>query len=524
MLSHPVFARHGRSSRRRIIGAIALLLMAGGPVLAHSFVRSTSPKEGSTVTEVPDRLVMRFNGAVEVSFGSIRVLDPHGDSVDEGDPQYVAGKRSVVQVPLADELPNGRYTVRWRVVAADGHLQRGRFAFRLNAPVVTEPSPEPSPTDEVLGQTTERPAPGETDADMGEEGPLAPRFLLGVTRWLAFSALLILSGAIVFAVMVWGRPKGLLRERPPTVEERFRARWRTFIRRAWIGAVTATVASIFIQGAVVAEVPLTEVSLGLGWDVLGTRFGQVALLRLAVLVVGAVVWRSGRVDALVTPRAARTQVTVPAGPAPGPGATAVSAGVPPRTAWAAGLWVVALLATVGLAGHAGTTPPVPLNLAADLLHVLGASAWAGGLVMLLGSAFPAVRGEDAGTRLAVMAPVISRFSDVAVVSIGAVVASGVFRAWLELDSLSALPGTSYGRALIVKLIVFLPVLVLGGINNRVTKPACEMALLTGADDRGALDRLRRLVALEVALAVVIIAVTAFLVNLPPPGAEPGQHL
>lgn len=497
----------------RALTTAALLTLIAAPVMGHSFVRSTSPRQGASLSEAPTQVVIRFNGQIEPSLGRVQVLAPDGTRVNAGAPRYDAETQATIRTGLAEGLTNGRYVVAWRVVAADGHTQRGRFAFRLDAPATPTPGPTATPTDQVLGTTKARPPGAGVETEGGP--PLAPRFLLGVMRLLTFGALIILGGAVVFVIGVWLRPKGSGPVRPADIEERFRARWASVIRRAWQVAVGGTLLSIFLQGAVVAEARLTDVSLGLAWDVLGTRFGKVALFRLAVLAVGAVAWRRGIFDPRIWPTPRTGEALL--------GSTGVMTVAAPRSltarTWFAGTWAVALLSSIGLAGHAGTTPPVLANLAADLVHVLGASAWAGGLIMLLGAAFPAVRGEDPRSRISVMAPLISRFSDIAVVSIGAVVASGIFRSWMELERLSDLAGTPYGRTLLIKLVVFVPVLVLGGINNRVTKPACEAALATGASDRGALDRLRRLVTVEVALAVVILGITAMLVNLPPPAGS-----
>jgi len=101
------------------------------------------------------------------------------------------------------------------------------------------------------------------------------------------------------------------------------------------------------------------------------------------------------------------------------------------------------------------------------------------------------------------------------VAVAVIVTSGVLRGYLEIRSIDDLIGTSYGLTLLVKLAAFLPLLGLGAINNRWTKPRIERAAAVGAPSPQ-LSTLRRLVTVEVALGVVILGITAALVALAPP--------
>src|SRR5262245_54566009 len=114
--------------------AAAAVWLCAGMVSAHSLVRSTDPKAGSTVKRAPSAVVIRFNEAVELAFGGIQVLEPDRRRVDAGKTRYGSSDRKAIRVGLAPELANGRYTVVWRIVAADGHPRNGRFSFRLDQP------------------------------------------------------------------------------------------------------------------------------------------------------------------------------------------------------------------------------------------------------------------------------------------------------------------------------------------------------------------------------------------------------
>ena len=241
-------------------------------------------------------------------------------------------------------------------------------------------------------------------------------------------------------------------------------------------------------------------------DVVVTRYGAVALARVALLLAGGALFvaltRGSRPVAWARGRSSSASV----------GAAAARPTIPMWLLVTAGLWSVALLVTPGLQGHAGTTEPVVLNLAADMLHLAGAATWIGGLVVFAFAAWPATKQLGDAERAAVLAPVVGRFSTAAMISVAAIVLTGTYRSFVEVGAWRALFDTSYGLTLVVKVALFLPLLALGAINQRWHKP--RLAALSSRQS-GALAKLRRLIGGELALAAAVIAATALLVNLAP---------
>jgi copper transport protein len=507
-----------RGSRKRLRRVVVALMLGTLWVsvcflhaAAHSILKSTQPKAGSVVDQTPDHVELVFNEPVELAFGAIQVTGPDGQRYDSGDAEHPEGREDVVTEALADGLPNGGYLVRWRIIAADGHPRAGKFRFRLNAPAaVASPSPTAaeSPGEVEEGHEAAQ-APEEDPQHAIEEATRPAEILLGVTRWFLFAGLLLLTGVFVFFAAVWLRPKGSFGQRPPEVEEAFARRTNRLLRIAWRTAFLATLVSIPLQASVAAGVGLGEISGSTVGDVFSTRFGTVALLRLGLLVALALVW----------PWVRRAVGLHPSAPAREPVPASVgAAAVARRPLWPLVVGIptaAALLLTIGLAGHAGTLSPVALNLTADLVHLLGVAVWLGGLIGLVLLAFPATRGVSETDRVGLLAPVVSRFSDFALVAVAVIVASGVIRGYLEIRSIAELTGSSYGITLMVKLAAFLPLIALGAINNRWTKPRIERAAASGAPSPQ-LSTLRRLVTVEVVLGIVILGVTAVLVALAPP--------
>jgi len=471
-----------------LVGMAALAPAAG----AHAIVAGTEPGIDKVVQESPERVVMRFNEPVELEFGAIKVFDTRGNRVDAGEADHLSGMPDAVAVPLQPDLPDGTYTVAWRITSADSHVIQEAFVFHVGKPGAR---PEGIAAQLLAGE-----------AGAGRlEG-----LLLGITRWVNFGALLILGGAVVFLAWAWAGSSPALANRSSEVETAFYRRWRTLVLGSWFAAVIVTIVAFVLQGAVAGDMRLGEaMSPDVLTTVAGTKFGRVSVFKFAVLLVLAGLWLT----------AARRRELPAAQPllARGTslGAAAVQPGVPRWVFAIGGLAVAALLFTPGLAGHAGTTDPVVVNLITDFAHMVGAAVWIGGLAVLLFAAFPAAKRLMGSDRLSVMAPVVKRFSDAAVVAVAVIVATGIYRSWMEVRALRGLIDATYGQVLLVKIGAFLPLLALGAINNRITKPRIEQAVTAGDSSTSSLDRLRKLVWFEAAIALVVLALTAFLVNLPP---------
>jgi putative copper export protein len=196
--------------------------------------------------------------------------------------------------------------------------------------------------------------------------------------------------------------------------------------------------------------------------------------------------------------------------------TAIGFAIAKRSRSAAG-WAIAALGAVGiviapaLTGHAMATPPVPLSVVVDILHVAAVCAWLGALLTLLLSAIPFVRGLRAQSSLGsgqLVAALVRSFHPMALTCAGIVIVSGVVAAWLRLPTLSDLWTSSYGRVLIVKLCLVALVVLFGAMNWRRILPAL-------GDDATA-QRLTRTASAELAIAALVLAATAALVSISPP--------
>ena len=126
----------------------------------------------------------------------------------------------------------------------------------------------------------------------------------------------------------------------------------------------------------------------------------------------------------------------------------------------AGAASLLLLLAPTLSGHAlDRNQPRLLSVAADFAHLTAAAVWLGGLLSLVYVVPRAT--DDEPKRVAVA----RRFSTVALTAVLVIGVTGVARALTELSAVHQIWSTSYGRALIAKTVLFIPLLGLGWLNR-----------------------------------------------------------
>jgi copper transport protein len=227
----------------------------------------------------------------------------------------------------------------------------------------------------------------------------------------------------------------------------------------------------------------------------------VAFLGLALLLGAAVLGRSPRVGAVVL-IAGSVVVLLLQGPYAGGGGLPFTLGTRlghalvvrivlavafvwllPRSRAAAALCGVLLVFTWTLADHSRTGVQTGLAIPVASLHLLAMAVWLGGVLVLL-----------AGERDA------ARFSRLALVCFPVLAVTGIYLAYRQSGALGALPGTVFGRLLLVKAAVVAGIAGLAWFSRRaVQRRASPRATVAG----------------EAFLGVAVLGVTAALVNTAP---------
>ncbi|MGH9227287.1 MAG: FixH family protein [Acidimicrobiales bacterium] len=454
-----------------LVAAVATAGLALGPAPAgaHAELTSTEPASGEQLDVAPEQVVLRFTESVDVADDAVEVLTAGGDRVDVADPGHPGGDGSSVAVDLPD-LDDGTYVVSWRVLSSDSHPVSGAFTFGVGDAAAD------------LSEADAQALVDDAQAGAGSDRGVGVTY--GVVRFAAFAGLVALIGGAVFVAALWPAGAG-------------DARARRILATAWWVALAATVLSIPLQAAYAAGGSLADAfDPSVIGDELGARTGRAWLVRLALLAVVAVV--GPRLARRATERGTETLAAVVGG----------------------GL---ALLATITVTGHAMSGDLVGLAVVTDIVHLSAVSVWLGGLALLLG----AVLWPSGGVADGRAESVVARFSDVAFGAVMVIVASGVVQAWRQLGSWDALVDTSYGRLLLVK-VGFVTLMAAAAaasrswVRQRAQARTAALALSPGPgatavtpSGRAPLSVLRRSVAVEVGLAVAVLATTAALVNAVP---------
>jgi putative copper export protein/mono/diheme cytochrome c family protein/peroxiredoxin len=179
---------------------------------------------------------------------------------------------------------------------------------------------------------------------------------------------------------------------------------------------------------------------------------------------------------------------------------------------------VSLLMAQAWMGHAATGEGLTLvyQVLADGLHLLASGVWLGGLPLLLYLLSWAWRRDDPSAE-AVAAEATRRFSALAFVCVGVLLITGSANAWELVGTIPALVGTTYGRLLLLKIVLLLPLLGLAALNLLREKPHLARALHDQGrrDVRQSLRRLRRNVGGELLVGSLILLIVGALGSLPP---------
>ncbi|MFI1334311.1 copper resistance CopC/CopD family protein [Streptomyces sp. NPDC020845] len=416
-----------RPATRRLLSVCGALLAAllcalsfgASPAAAHAALTATDPADGAVVKTAPEQVRLTFSEGVLLSRDSVRILDPKSNRVDTGNPAHVGGKSSTAAVALRPGLPNGTYTVAWKVVSEDSHPVAGAFTFSIGAPSKTK---------------------AKVPSDAGADGTVGT--LYDIVRYVAYGGFAALVGGCVFA--------GLCRSS--------RAVQKLAVG-GWVALFSATLLLLLLRAPYTNGEGIGGVfDLGGLGDVLSTKPGAALLSRLLLLGAAAlflaVLFGSYARRAADEDQGRRQDLAFGLAF----GGTVLSVGI-------AATWAMAEHASVGI--QAKVAMPV------DVVHLLAVGVWLGGLAALV---VTLRAGEPIGRSA------VHRFSRLAFGSVVVLVLTGVYQSWRQVGSWDALTDTEYGRWLLVKVGLVAVLIAIASVSRRWTGRLVD-APAAGADDK-----------------------------------------
>jgi len=391
----------------------ALLFLFGRPRLAsaHAVLIRSDPGQNARLSAQPANVDLFFSEPLNHSFSTVQVRNTSGQRLDKRDVHFASDPTEMlVTVPQIDP---GYYTVTWTTVsAADGHRLDGAYPFTVLNPDGSAPSGAPAVAVSSSGGTT-----GVQPFD-------------AVLRWLLLLGIIGVTGGFGFAAMVLYPAANEL----PGDEQR-RARGDAL----WLlGAVVpaAVLVVVVMNVAVLVRQAEQNGSLSAISGLLSGSTGTYWIAReVLALIAGGIAWWLARNETR-----------------PGDLLVRVLLGV--------GLVIgLAIVLTGSLTSHAAATAGSDWSVPIDFLHVAAVSLWLGSLAQL-----PALlrmrRGLAGRSRSLFLGTALRHFSTVAFCCVGVVLFSGIFNGLVQVPNWGTLTGTSYGRTLIVKLVLLAPLLAL----------------------------------------------------------------
>jgi copper transport protein len=451
--------------------ALGALGAAAPSASAHATLLSSDPAAAAHAAAAPAEVRLTFSEPVQiVRQADVSIVDGRGRPVAGGEPRTDPRDPRRVTIALRRGLAPDSYTVRYRVIAADAHAVDDALVF-------------------ALGNGRLRPPVLRGAGGLSETGPWAV-----AARFAELTALGLLLGLLVFRALVWGPALGAAtrlspQERASALAGGSRLYWRAF----WGVAGMAGLAEAGVLAAKSAIVFHTSLAAALADP--QSAYRLVAASRFGDLLG----WRSGLLVAIVAVASWEwaSESQRPARPAGRPLAAA-----------AIGALSVGTLGLLSAQGHASQAPLAPLSVLADALHLSAAGVWIGGLACLVAVLLRAPR--------ALVAPVLARFSRIALAAVGVIVATGLLRLAGELSGPADLWRTAYGTSVAFKALLLCPVALLALRSRRAlrTLPATGAAALRG---------LRRDVRVELAVGLNIVVIAALLVAQVPGRDAPRTH-
>lgn len=249
-----------------------------------------------------------------------------------------------------------------------------------------------------------------------------------------------------------------------------------------------SVLGFLVQASAMTGLPLTRPDLQLVSDLLNdTALGTALKVRLAALVIllpcAALYGRKPRVCVMTSTLA---------------GAIA--------------------LGTLAWSGHgaAGEGSAGWQQLASDLVHLLAAGAWVGAIAAFLALVIPNVD-TDGLARVLLTEQALRGFSMVGTVVVGLLVVTGTVNTLFLVGSehIAGLWQSSWGLLLTAKLVLFAGMLGLAALNRYRLTPSLSLAI-EQEDAPRAMTLLRGSLVVEGGLAIIILALVAWLGTLSPP--------
>ena len=459
-----------------LVATFAALGLFGASVATAvpTLTDQTSPSPGEVLSASPKVLTLVFSEALTTD-PAILVLDATGAGVSSnivGTAQRGDDAQTWF-VDIKSALAPGTYTVKWQVQTGGN----GEYKFSIGQPIAVDPATTPAPVAAADGISVPTTAASVVDTAARAAAPTsgtsaAPAgssrltsFLEVLGRLISTMGIALIFGGLAIIALAW----------PEGVEYVITSR---YLRAVWIAALVGTVLMLIATHAALADNTLGSSISPVSWLELRDQGGAALLLRLVFVAA------SGWV-VLAPERVVDSSTQIPAFAAP-----------------------MLTMLTFGFS-RTGSGGGGALGVGASIIHALAFAVWIGGAALLARVVVVGPGDED-------LLHAIRGFGRLAGPALIGVVLSGVVRSTQLSGGGSQLLSTGYGRLLLLKAAGVAMLAYVATVNRQTVRDRLGRAHQLNARAAG---RLRRAFSVELLVGVVVMALSAWMVNTSPPGVS-----
>ena len=461
-----------------ISGLFIIIITVTQPIVPMAYghaIPSTYSIQPNSILEKgsnPSQLVISFSERPDPQISYIRVLNSQNERIDNDD-FTVSGsnpRQAAVTLDTSKLDEDGVYTVSWRALSLDdGHIAQGSYVFGI-------------------GNVTPEGISGGNQESQSQTVTYVTSTADALLRWpLIVAQSAIVGGVMAYFVLQRGGRRGLFnlsnRYNPLSFD------LNLFAKKRFVLILIAGALAIAISGT--ALVFLQASNLDTDNDdsstddrylstvqslIFGSPAGVVWAIRIATSAIIAVlallyfVLAKGVVD---VQRMSFTSSLF---------SSAILLGI-------LVVGAVSIFSNSMLSHNSAATFLPSVAVFADWLHFMAVSAWVGGLFYFSAVLILSIKSENESKSAAYhLSIILPRFSLIATASLGIIGITGLYMAWIHLQTLDSLFYTSYGNNLIIKLSAALPMVLLGAYHQvKLHKTILVMATIGGSGSQKHMD-------------------------------------
>ncbi|MEH7096550.1 copper resistance CopC/CopD family protein [Neobacillus vireti] len=369
---------------------------------AHAYIIKSTPSENEILNEAPKKVSIQFDETIQPSFNSIEVFDSAGKRVDQKNGRVNASNPSIIESDLNEDLSNGTYSIKWRVVSSDGHPVEGVIPFQIGN-----------------GDTEDS-----STIDNESKG-YTPQFDLIIIRWLQYVSNALFVGILFFYLFVLNKQL--------TQEVSVKDILSKLLQFSFITLCISIILSLPLQATIESGSSWSKILnlQVLREFILNSTFGELWFIQIIGLFVLSI-----------------TSFLL------------IKNKFKPILVWISFILGIGLLLSKAFTSHAASSSNVILTITLDFLHLLAASVWIGSLFVLV-SLVPLSRKIGAKE---LFFDSIKKFSKWGIILVILLTLTGFIASLSYIPNLRALLFTDYGRVLSGKILLLVLMIAFAAVN------------------------------------------------------------